>query len=119
MSIRTLKDLDIYQVSFELAMDIYKAVQCFPKSELYSLTDQIKRSSRSISANIGEGWAKRRYGKIFFKHLLDAYGSCEETKIWLDFSEACGYLRRDEYLKLSNGYNRLSAMIYFFLKRFE
>lgn len=98
--IKTYRDLKVFQLSYSSAMDIFQLTKKFPREELYSLTDQIRRSSRSVSANIVEGWAKREYENVFKRQLVDAIGSCEETKLWLNFSLDCGYTQKDEF-KLS------------------
>jgi four helix bundle protein len=85
--IKTVLDLEVFNISYKLAMDIFSASSSFPKSETYSLTDQITRPSRSIPANIAEGWGKRTYENDFKKHLTYAMGSLEETKVWLNFSK--------------------------------
>ena len=113
---KTYRDLNVYQKSYQLAMDIFFLSKKFPKEETYSLTDQIRRSSRSIPANIAEGWAKRKHENIFLTHLLDSNGSCEETKIWLDFAKDCGYISNDEHHGLFNQYNEIGAMLNSMLK---
>ena len=80
MAIKTIKDLEVYRLAYALAMDIFKFSVRFPKEEVYSLTDQIRRSSRSVAINIREGCAKRNYEKVFFRPLNDALGSSEETR---------------------------------------
>jgi four helix bundle protein len=109
--IKTYKDLNVYQLSYESAMVIFEITKKFPKEEIYSLTDQIRRSSRSVPANIAEGWAKRKYENVFLRHLNDANGSCEETKVWLDFARDCKYLEKDEYAKLFEQYNQVGARL--------
>ena len=99
-TVKTYKDLNVFQQSYQLAMQIFEITKNFPKEEMYSLTDQIRRSSRSIPVNIVEGWAKRKYENVFLRHLNDSNGSCEETKIWLDFSKDCRYIGTNEYNKL-------------------
>ena len=84
--IKSVRDLKIYNVAYKLAMEIFEITKKFPKEETYSLTDQIRRSSRSVAVNIREGFAKKRYENIFIKHLNDSLGSSEETRSWLDFS---------------------------------
>ncbi len=78
-------DLEVYRLAFDLAMEVFELTKKFPKEEKYSLTDQIRRSSRSVPINIREGFAKRRYENLFIRHLNDAMGSSEETRGWLDF----------------------------------
>lgn len=110
--INDFRKLEVYGISYKLAMDIYKITRSFPKEEIYSLTSQIIRSSRSIPANISEGWTKRRYENVFKRHLLDSLGSTHETKTWLDFSKDCGYLSNEEYFRLTTICNELGAKLY-------
>ena len=109
--IKSYKDLKVYQMSYKLAMDIFWETKNFPKDELYSLTNQIRRASRSISANIVEGWAKRRYENILKRHLIDAIGSCGETKLWLDFSCDCKYLTEENYSKFISKSDEIGKML--------
>src|SRR5437763_328330 len=97
--IKTFKDLDVYKLSYTTAMDVFQMSRTFPKEELYSLTSQIVRSSRSVSANIAEGWAKREYENIFKVHLISSLGSCAETENWLMFARDCGYISSSKYEK--------------------
>ncbi len=90
--IRSCKDLKVYNLAFELAMEIFEMTKTFPKEEKYSLIDQIRRSSRSAAINIREGFAKRRYENVFIRHLNDSIGSSEETRGWLDFAYSCQYI---------------------------
>jgi len=110
--IKTVLDLEVFNISYKLAMDIFTVSRNFPKSETYSLTDQITRSSRSIPSNIAEGWGKRIYQNDFKKHLTYAMGSLEETKVWLNFSKDCGYLSSDIFDTLNKKYDELGAKIY-------
>jgi four helix bundle protein len=95
--INSVKDLEVYQSSYSLAISVFQLSKSFPKSELYSLTDQILRSSRTVPANISEGFAKRNYKGNFLLQLTAALGSVEETKTWLDLARDCNYLREDQY----------------------
>lgn len=79
--------------------------------ELYSLTNKIWRTSRSVAANIREGFAKRKYEQVFIRHLVDALGSSEETRTWLDFSKDCGYITSDDSKSLNSKYDEVSAML--------
>ncbi|RJQ60589.1 MAG: four helix bundle protein [Stygiobacter sp.] len=110
--IRSVKYLKIYNLSFELALKKFEITKKFPKEELYSLTDQIRRSSRSVTANISEGFAKRKYEHVFIRYLVDAIGSNEETKTWLSFAKDFTYLSLDNYEILDSQYSELGAMIY-------
>ena len=89
-------DLLVYQKAFEAAMKIFELSKSFPKEETYSLTDQIRRSSRSVCANLAEGWRKRRYEAMFISKLADAEGQAAETQVWLEFAVKCRYLKREE-----------------------
>lgn len=109
--IRSHRELRVYQLSFEVAMDIYKLTKNFPKEEKYSLTDQIRRSSRSVVANISEAWRKRRYPKSFVAKLSDSEGEAAETQVWLDFALACGYLEKDKFEELDKKYEYILAML--------
>ena len=110
--IKTVFDLEVFNISYSLAMDIFNVSRDFPKAEMYSLTDQITRSSRSISANIAEGWGKRIYEKEFRKHLIYAMGSLEETKVWLLFAKDCGYLSGETFETFDRKCDELGAKIY-------
>jgi four helix bundle protein len=90
------RDLLVYQKARELSKDIFDVTSKFPKEEIYSLTDQIRRSSRSVGAQIAEAWAKRRYEKHFVSKLTDADGEQQETQHWLETAFDCGYLTRQQ-----------------------
>jgi four helix bundle protein len=94
------RDLRASQMAFKLAMDIFHESQKFPAEERYSLTDQIRRASRSVAANIGEGYRKKRYPKMFVSKMSDADGEATETQVWLDFAEHCGYLSNQRQTEL-------------------
>ena len=94
------KDLLIYQKSFTLAMEIFSVTKQFPKEEIYSLTDQIRRSSRSVNICAIEAYRKRRYPNHFISKLTDADMENSETQGWLEFSLACNYIPKDIYSKL-------------------
>lgn len=91
------RDLLAYKKSFALAMRIFDISKQFPKEEQYSLTDQIRRSSRSVTVTLTESYRKRRYPKNFLSKLTDAEAENSETQVWLDFSIACGYIKEAEY----------------------
>ena len=99
--IKTFFDLDVYRLGNEYAMKIFALTRSFPKSETYSLTSQIVDSSRSICANIAEGWGRRTYESEFKKFLVYSMGSLQETKSWLKFSVQCGYISDEEFDNLS------------------
>lgn len=100
IKIRSHKDLEVYNLAFKVAMDIFKISKKFPKEEKYSITDQIRRSSRSVCANIAEAFRKRRYPKAFVSKLSDAEGEAAETQVWLDFCKECDYIDHLTYNKL-------------------
>lgn len=105
------RDLRVYQQAYELAMEVYKETQKFPKDERYSLTDQIRRSTRGIAANIAEGFRKRQYPKMFANKIADADGEAAETQVWLDFARDCGYLSPDRHAELLNSYQEIGRML--------
>jgi len=107
MKIRTHKDLESYKMSFDSAMTIFEISKRFPKEETYSLTDQIRRSSRSVCSNQAEAFRKRRYPKSFTSKLSDSESEAAETQTWLDFSLACSYISENEYNELNNVYDKI------------
>jgi four helix bundle protein len=94
--IESFEDLDVYQLALELQQDVFRLSKQFPKEETYSLTDQVRRSSRSVGANISEAWAKRRYPAHFVSKLSDADGEQDETRHWLQSAFICKYISEDE-----------------------
>ena len=96
---RGFKDLIVYQKAFELSMDIFETTKSFPKEETYSLTDQIRRSSRSVCANLAEAYRKRDYIKHFLSKITDCQMENSETEVWLDFSLECKYITEEAYNK--------------------
>ena len=95
---RGYRDLHIYQLAYTLAMEIFQETRSFPPEEKHSLTDQIRRSSRSIPTNLAEAWKKRNYEKAFVSKLVDCSSEAAETEVWLDFPRDCGYLEEDRLL---------------------
>lgn len=112
MGIKNIKDLKVYNLAFELAMEIFNLTLNFPKEERYSLTDQIRRASRSVAINIREGFAKRKYQNVFIRHLNDSLGSSEETRGWLDFALSCGYIAQASHNNLDGKYDDVNAMLF-------
>ncbi len=88
-------DLQVYQKAFATAMDLFELSKSFPKEETYSLTDQIRRCSRSVCANLAEAWRKRRYQAAFISKLSDSESEAAETQVWIEFAVKCHYLDRD------------------------
>ena len=118
-TIKSVKDLKVYQLAFKLAMEIFESTKKFPKEECYSLTDQIRRSSRSVAINIREGFAKKRYQQVFIRHLNDSFGSSEETRGWLRFALACEYISAKEYDHLESAYDELNAMMHSLMSKWR
>ncbi len=110
--IKSIIDLEIYQTAYDLALRIHKLTFNFPKEEKYSLIDQIRRSSRSVAMNISEGFAKRKYENIFIRHLVDALGSSEETRGWLNFSKDFGYIEDKVFIEMDNCYDQLNSKLH-------
>ena len=109
--IQTHNDLEVYQRAFSAAMTIFELSKQFPKEETYSLTDQIRRSSRSVCANLAEAWRKRRYEKAFISKLSDAESEAAETQVWLEFAVKCNYLDRETAASLYLIYDGILATI--------
>ena len=109
--IRTHKDLKVFQLSFEAGMMIYHISKAFPKEEMYSLTDQIRRSSRSVSGNLAEAFRKRKYPKSFISKLTDSEGEAAETQVWLDYALECGYIDAKTHSELFDKYDHIIAML--------
>lgn len=105
------RDLTVYQKSFEQARIIFEITQKFPKEEKYSLTDQIRRSSRSVCANFSEAYRKRIYYNHFLLKITDCLGENSETLVWLDFSLSCGYIDKDLYSQLFLLNNEVGKML--------
>lgn len=105
------RKLKVYQLAFKLAMQIFEVSKAFPKEETYSLTDQIRRSSRSVCTNLAEGYRKRIYPKHFITKVTDADGETSETMVWLDFSLACGYIKEHQYNEMYTGYIEVGKML--------
>jgi four helix bundle protein len=105
--IKTHRDLDVYRKAFAAAMQIFELSKSFPRDETYSLTNQIRRSSRSVCANLGEAWRKRRYEAAFISKLTDSESEAAETQIWLEFAVKCGYLDREQAAVLYQVYDQV------------
>jgi len=119
MSYKGYKDLKVYQLAYRLAIELFEITKTFPKEERYSLTDQIRRSSRSIAANIAEAWKKRLYPKMFISKIVDAAGEAGETEVWLDFAKDTGYLIKEKYDELVSGYDEVNRMLYGMIEKPE
>lgn len=109
--LRGHRDLKVFQLAYRLAMEIFHLTKHFPREETYSLTDQIRRSSRSVAANLAEGFRKRRYPNMLVNKLTDCDGEATETQVWLDFALDCGYMSREDYDRLTSGYEEVGGML--------
>ena len=109
--IENARGLKVYKLAFSAAMEIYQLSKKFPAEEKYSLTDQIRRSSRSVCSNLAEAWRKRRYRAVFINKLSDAMQEASETQTWLDFCLACEYMDEDTFNRLDSEYENILAML--------
>ncbi len=110
-------DLEVYQLAFDAAMGIFEDTKSFPKEEVYSLTDQIRRSSRSVCANLAEAWRKRRYQAAFINSLSHVEAEAAETQVWLSFSKECAYLSDKQADALIRNYDRILGKIITMIKQ--
>jgi four helix bundle protein len=111
MKIREHTELEVYKKGFDAAMLIFEISKKFPREETYSLTDQIRRSSRSVCANLAEAWRNRRYKAAFISKLSDAESEAAETQVWLEFAMKCGYLERHQGVSLYKTYDEILRML--------
>ena len=109
--IKSYSDLRVYLVAMDLAMKIFEMTKSFPSEEKYSLTDQYRRSSRSVCSNIAEAWRKRRYKAAFVAKLNDAETEATETQVWTEFSLRCGYIDENESIDIYNRYDQLIGQL--------
>ena len=114
--IKSHKELNVYKLAFKASMEIFKLTKAFPKEEVYSLASQIRRSSRSVCANLAEAFRKRRYEKAFVSKLSDSEGEAAETQVWLDYSFECEYICGPDYQHLFDEYERIIGMLVNMLK---
>jgi four helix bundle protein len=109
-------DLLVFKKAFNASMEIYAVSKLFPNEEKYSLTDQIRRSSRSVSINIAEGYRKRVYPKSFLAKLIDADGECSETIVWLDYARKCSIINELKFKELRNKYEEIGKLLGYMIK---
>lgn len=109
--INSVRDLEVYQIAFDTAMQIFQMTKSFPVDERYSLIDQIRRSARSVCSNLSESWRKRRYKAVFINKLSDASQEAGETQTWLEFALKCGYINKQVFDKLDEKYEHIFAML--------
>ena len=105
------RDLNVYQNARTAAMEIFELSKSFPVEEKYSLTDQIRRPSRSVSANLSEAWRKRRYKAAFIAKLSDSETEACETQVWLEFALLCGYINEETFNQLDSAYNQILGQL--------
>ena len=105
------RDLEVYKLAFECAMEIFQLSKSFPAEERYSLTDQIRRASRSVCSNLAEAWRKRMYKAVFVNKISDAMQEASESQTWLDFCIACKYIDRQTFERLDQEYEKILAML--------
>ncbi len=110
-NIRSYRELRVYQSAMESAMQIFELTKRFPIEEKYSMVDQIRRSSRSVCANLGEAWRKRRYPAHFISKLSDSETEAEETRVWLEFAERCRYITKEQFELLDQSYDKILAQL--------
>ena len=118
-NIRHFRELEVYQLAMDSAMRIFELSKQFPPEERYSLTDQMRRSSRSVCANIAEAWRKRRYPNAFVSKLSDADAEAAETQVWLEFASKCGYLNLTVIGELDKAYDHIMGKLINMLTRPE
>ncbi len=105
------KDLIVYQRAFEVAMEIYVLTKSFPKEETYSLIDQVRRSSRSVAANLAEAFRRRHYPKMFISKIIDCESEAAETRVWIQFCVECRYVGKPAADKLNRSYDEILRML--------
>ena len=113
------KDLMAYKLSFQLAMEVFETSKSFPIEERYSLTDQIRRSSRSVSVNLAEAYRKRIYPAHFRSKLTDSDGENSETQVWLDFAVECKYINKEQHLELSSKTEEVGKLLNYMINNPE
>ena len=111
--IKSVRELEVYKAAFATAMEIFQVSKNFPAEERYSLTDQIRRASRSVCSNLGESWRKRRYRAVFINKLTDAQQEASDTRTWLDFCIACNYINQQTFQRLDQEYEKILGMLNF------
>lgn len=109
--VKSFRDLNVYKLALEQAKRIFLISKDFPKEETYSLTNQIRRSSRAVNAMVAEGWARRKYQAAFVNKINEALGEAMETQAWLDHARECGYIKPDLYHELDEAWQRIGAML--------
>lgn len=109
--LRHFRDLEVYQKAFQASMKIFEMTKEFPSEEKFALVDQIRRSSRSVCANLAEGWRKRKYIAVFKNKLTDSMQEASETQSWLEFCLACRYIEESRFREIDNEYETILSML--------
>jgi len=117
--IKSHRELEVYQMGFEAAMKIFEVTRHFPREETYSLTDQIRRSSRGVCSNIAEAWRRRRYEGAFVNCLNTSEAEAAETQTWIEFAVKCGYLNRETGRELYRAYDKILGKLITMIRRPE
>ena len=117
--VQSFRELEVYQAAFRFQQHVFEVSKQWPGDERFALTDQIRRSSRSIGANISESWAKRRYPAHFLSKLTDADGELQETTHWLDTALACGYLAQNDHSALTAAISSIGKMLGSMISQYE
>lgn len=108
---RGYRDLKVFQLSYALALDVFEISKSFPHEERYSLTDQIRRCSRSVAANIAEAWRRRKYEKAFVSKLIDSSSEEAEMEVWLDMCRDCRYITTETHEGFLVKYEEVGKML--------
>ena len=111
MNIRSYRELRVYQTAFRLAMKIFELTKNFPAEERFSMVDQMRRSSRAVCSNMAEAWRKRRYKAHFVSKLTDCEGEADETRVWLEFALASGYIKQEVFNELDLSYDLILGQL--------
>lgn len=109
--INSVRELEVYKLAFNCAMEIFQISKDFPSDEKFSMTDQIRKASRSVCSNLAESWRKRRYHAVFVNKLTDAQQEASETQTWLDFCLACEYINQQAFERLDQEYEKILGML--------
>src|SRR5687768_5869947 len=112
MGVKSFKETTVYKKAFALAMEIFETSKTFPKEETYSLTDQVRRASRSVCTNLAEAYRKKMYKAHFVSKVTDSDMENSETGVWLDFSLACKYINSDVHIKLTNESDEIGKLLH-------
>jgi four helix bundle protein len=118
-AIRGFRDLDVYQLAMRESAAIFGLSRGFPRDEVYSLTSQIRRSSRAVGAMVAEAWARRRYPLVFTNKLDEALGEATETQSWLDQALQCGYITNEQHMMLDKAWQHIGAMLNRMIERVD